>query len=259
MSVLVFPIPSLRLLCVLRRNFIVLKRMLGSNLCCLVIEISVVLFGLGLGLASFIGEVNGLPYMVYISSGLVAYTVSIAVAFEALDALHTRVSVQRTWNAMLLAPLSVADLLLGELVWTACKATVSSMVLLALAAVVGYLPWTGLPILVPVIFGASLSFTALTMCYTALCSSYDQHEYFYSVIQFPMIMLSGMWFPREVMPEYMQVITEYLPLTMLVELVRPLALGEIPANLPKLISYHVIMLVGCLWLAHKLFRRRLQL
>lgn len=81
-------------------NYLVLQRMLGSNIACLLVEGIIVLFGFGLGLGTLVGDVDGVPYIVLIASALAVYTASIASAFEARDARLTRYKVQRTWEAM---------------------------------------------------------------------------------------------------------------------------------------------------------------
>jgi lipooligosaccharide transport system permease protein len=68
--------------------------------------------------------------------------------------------------------------------------------------------------------------------------------------------LSGVFFPREQLPGFMQGLAQWLPLTAAVELIRPLFLGHWPAqaglNLAVLVAYGI----GGFWLALALTRRR---
>ena len=251
------PTVSFRVGYVVLRNLLVLRYMIGSNFACLVLEALVILYGFGLGIGSLVGDVQDTDYIVFVASAIAVFSTSHATVFEALDAVHTRFAVQRTWESMLLAPLRLSDLVLGELLWCALKATTSGLVVLLLACISGYLEFSSLIYVIPAVFLGSLAYGSFVLCYAAICRNYDQHEYYYAIVQFPMVMLSGLFFPRDVMPQYLQSVSEYLPLTKLVELVRPLALGEIPANLFALIGYQILLLIVMTVIAYRLFVRRI--
>jgi lipooligosaccharide transport system permease protein len=68
--------------------------------------------------------------------------------------------------------------------------------------------------------------------------------------------LSGVFFPREQLPGFMQAIAQWLPLTAAVELVRPLFLGQLPAHGLQHLTVLVAYAVGGFWVALALTRKR---
>ena len=67
-------------------------------------------------------------------------------------------------------------------------------------------------------------------CSTRSRKGYDFFTYFFTLVLTPMIFLSGVYFPIEQMPPWLQAIAQVLPLKAAVDLVRPLVLGNIPAD-----------------------------
>jgi hypothetical protein len=75
-------------------------------------------------------------------------------------------------------------------------------------------------------------------------------------VKFP-IRLSGVFFPRDQLQGLPRVISDWLPLTASVELIRPLFLGQWPTQ--DLLHFAVLMVyaVGGFWVALPLIRKRL--
>lgn len=79
------------------------------------------MFGLGYRLGSVMSNntaaFSGVSYIAFLAAGTVSASTMNAASFEALYSVFSRMHVQRTWEAILLAPLSLDDILLGELLW----------------------------------------------------------------------------------------------------------------------------------------------
>ena len=73
---------------------------------------------------------------------------------------------------------------------------------------------------------------------------YDFFTYYFTLVLTPMIFLSGVYFPMEQLPGWLQTIGSVLPLNAAVDLVRPLVLGETPTDVgqPLLV---LLRLRGC--------------
>jgi lipooligosaccharide transport system permease protein len=71
-----------------------------------------------------------------------------------------------------------------------------------------------------------------------------------------MMFLSGIYFPRTQLPDWLQRITDYLPLTAAIELVRPLFLDQWPTHVAVNLSLLVGVSVLAFWLALALTRKR---
>jgi lipooligosaccharide transport system permease protein len=102
-----------------------------------------------------------------------------------------------------------------------------------------------------------MCFAAMGLCFNALARGYDFFSYYFTVILTPMTFLSGVYFPVDALPHWLQVIGRALPLAAAVELARPLALGQAPAGALRsalmLLAYTVVALLVARTLTHRRF------
>lgn len=251
------PTPSLRFVPVWRRNFLVWRKLAIPSILGNLADPMIYMLGLGYGLGTLLPEVGGMPYIAFLAAGAVCFSTMNSATFEALYSAFSRMQVQKTWEAILNAPLSLDDLLLGELVWAASKAALSGAAILAVAAALGLVAsplalWT-----LPLVFLAGLTFAALGLVMTALAPGFDFFMYYFTLFITPMTLLSGVFFPVEQLPAAFQAVSAVLPLAHAVALARPLISGEVPGEA----GLHVAVLAGtavaAFWLALGLARRRL--
>ena len=260
MSTFVFPsYPqlSLRAFAVWRRNFLVWKKLAIPSLLGNLADPMIYLFGLGYGLGGLLPQVGGVSYIAFLASGTVCASTMNAASFEALYSAFSRMHVQKTWEAIMNAPVSLDDVVAGECLWAAAKATLSGTAILIVVTLLGFV---GSPLAIwalPVIFLSGLCFAALGLIVTALAPSYDFFMYYFTLLITPMVLLCGVFFPTDQLPPLVREVGAFLPLTHAVALVRPLLFGEIPAH----IAGHVGALLGtalvAFWIALALTRRRL--
>ena len=248
---------SLRWVAVWRRNWLVWKRLAIPSILGNLADPLLMLFGLGYGLGAMIGEVQGSSYFAFLAAGFVASSTMYAATFESLFSAFSRMHVQRTWEGIVNAPMTLDDVLAGECAWAATKALAAGACMLVIVALFGYAePGFALAAL-PVIVLVGLAFSALGLAVNALANGYDFFSYYMTLVLTPMMMLSGVFFPIEQMPQAIQVAAKVLPLYHGVAVVRPLLSGEIaPAaalHAGVLAAYAVLGF----YLATVLTRRRL--
>ncbi|MFP5344926.1 MAG: nodulation protein NodJ, partial [Gammaproteobacteria bacterium] len=106
---LLFPALSLRWIPVWRRNFLVWRKLFGPSMVGNFVEPLLYLLALGFGLGVFVGEMQGMPYSVFLASGLVCASAMNTATFEGLYSAYTRMAHQQTWGGMLATPLMVGD------------------------------------------------------------------------------------------------------------------------------------------------------
>ena len=119
------------------RHIIVYRTMAWASLCSNVAEPLLMLFAFGYGLGAIVGELAGLPYLVFILPGMMAYTSMFAASFESTVSAYARFKMQRTWDAMLATPLSLTEILLGELLWCTTKAMIAATCVFIVGALFG--------------------------------------------------------------------------------------------------------------------------
>jgi len=248
---------SWRAIAVWRRNFLVWRKLAIPSVLGNLADPMIYLFGLGYGLGSLLPEVGGVSYIVFLASGTVCASTMNAASFEALYSGFSRMHVQKTWEAILNAPVALDDVLAGEWLWAASKATLSGLAIMLVIAALGFVSSPLALWAIPVVFLVGLSFAALGLIVTALAPSYDFFMYYFTLFLTPMVLLCGVFFPVEQLPAALQGIAGQLPLAHAVRVVRPLLLGEYPANAAMHLASLMITALAAYWLALVLTRRRL--
>jgi len=198
------------------------------------------LLGLGYGLGLYIGDMNGIPYMAFLASGILCSSAMNTATFESLYSAFTRMSHQGTWEGILATPVKVQEVIAGELVWAASKSLISGTAILLVAGLLGGVQdWSTAWMAVPVVFLIGLAFAgpALVMC--VISPSYDFFMYYFTLAITPMFLFCGVFYPIDSLPDFVQFLAQGLPLTHAVQLIRPL-LTELPLVNPVV---HVAVLL----------------
>ncbi|MCM2289315.1 MAG: ABC transporter permease, partial [Sulfuritalea sp.] len=152
---------SLRAFAVWRRNFLVWKKLAIPSLLGNLADPMIYLFGLGYGLGGLLPQINGVSYIAFLAAGTVCASTMNAASFEALYSAFSRMHVQRTWEAIMNAPVTLEDVMAGELLWAAAKATLSGMAILLVIWILGLVASPLALWALPVIFLTGLAFAAL--------------------------------------------------------------------------------------------------
>jgi lipooligosaccharide transport system permease protein len=248
---------SRRIFAVWNRNFLVWRKLAIPSVLGNLADPMIYLFGLGYGLGKLLPDVGGVSYIVFLAAGTVCASTMNAASFEALYSAFSRMHVQKTWEAILNAPIDLDDVVGGELLWCATKATLSGVAILVVVAALGLVPSPLALWALPAIFLIALTFSAMGLIVTALAPSYDFFMYYFTLLITPMTLLCGVFFPVDQLPAMAQAIGQALPLTHAVALVRPLLLGQLPVA--PLLNVAVLLLIALVsyWIALVLTRKRL--
>ncbi len=220
-------LPKIRVgaLAVLRRNFLVWRKLIIPALLMNFGEPALYLLGLGFGLGQFVGEMDGMPYLAFLASGIIASSAMTTATFEGMYSVFTRMIPQRTYEAILATPLEVDDILAGEMLWCACKSTISGMAILAVATALGVVnSWEALWV-IPAVFLIGLCFAGPAMIMASFASNYDFFNYYFVLVVTPMFIVCGVFYPINTLPDAMMQFVQVLPLTHAVALARPIVTG----------------------------------
>lgn len=248
---------SLRFMQVWRRNLLVWRKLAIPSMLGNLADPLLYLFGLGYGLGRMLEDINGLSYIGFLAAGIVCSSTMMSASFEAMYSAFSRMQMQKTWEAILNAPLTLDDVVLGELAWAASKSFLSGSAVLIVAAVLGLVPSPLALAVVPLIFLTGLAFAGLGLIMTALSPSYDFFMYYFTLCVTPMMLLCGVFFPLDQLPAAAQTLAQLLPLTHAVALARPLVNGTVPQAWLLHVAVLAAYAIAGFYVALALTRRRL--
>ena len=255
---------SLRFWPVFLRNLLVWRKLAIPSLVGNIAEPLMWLVAFGYGMGALVGQVTlpgptgnvQVPYILFLASGSICMSAMQAASFEALYSAFSRMHVQKTWDGIMNAPVTLDDIVLAEMLWAAFKAlfTVTAILGVMLALGISYSP--KLLVAWPVLLGVGITFSCLALIFNALAKGYDFFTYYFTLFLTPMMFLSGIFFPLEQLPVVVRTISQWLPLTNAVELVRPLFMDQWPTHALRHVAVLVAYAVGGFWLALALTRKR---
>src|ERR687893_515941 len=176
-------------------------------------------FGLGLG-ATVVDEVDGMEYVQFVGTGMVATAVIFSSALPAMFGTFVKHRFQRTYDAILAAPVDVEELVTAEMLWIGIRAGVYGCFPLIVSMLFGLDPAPGM-LLVPLFcFITALGLAAFGIAVAASVSKIDQFNYVTTLVVTPLFLVAGTFFPINDLPEALQAASQLNPLYHLVELVR---------------------------------------
>ena len=257
---------SLRFWPVFLRNLLVWRKLAIPSLVGNIAEPLMWLVAFGYGMGALVGQVSvasagggdavKVPYILFLASGSICMSAMNAATFEALYSAFSRMHVQKTWDGIMNAPVSLDDVVLAEMLWAAFKSlfTVSAILVVMLALGISASP--KLLLAWPILLGVGITFSCIALVFNALAKGYDFFTYYFTLCLTPMMFLSGIFFPLEQLPTIVRLVSQWLPLTNAVALVRPLFMDQWPQQAAQHILVLAAYAVVGFWLALALTRRR---
>jgi len=184
------------------------------------VEPTIYLLAFGFGFGSIVSHVAGYPYVEFVGTGIVATAVLFSSAFPAMFGTFIKYKFQRTYDAILAAPVDTEELVTAEAVWIAARAGVYGCVPLIVAMFFGLDPSWGM-LLVPLIgFLAGLGWGFFGIMIAGFANSFENFNYVMSAVLTPLFLVAGTFFPLDQLPRWAQILGEINPLHQCVQLVR---------------------------------------
>jgi lipooligosaccharide transport system permease protein len=251
---------SMRWWPVFLRNLLVWRKLAIPSLVGNIAEPLMWLVAFGYGMGALVGQitVDGIqvPYILFLASGSICMSAMNAASFEALYSAFSRMHVQKTWDGIMNAPVNLDDIVMAEMLWAAFKSlfTVTAILGVMLGLGISYSP--KLLLAWPVLLGVGITFSCVALIFNALAKGYDFFTYYFTLFLTPMMFLSGIFFPLAQLPPVVRAVSNWLPLTNAVALVRPLFMDQWPADWLRPLLVLAVYAVGGFWVALALTRKR---
>jgi lipooligosaccharide transport system permease protein len=248
---------SARFVHVWRRNLLVWRKLAIPSMLGNLGDPMLYMLGLGYGLGGLLPQVNGTPYITFLAAGTVCYSTMNSATFEVLYSGFSRMHVQRTWEAILNAPLSLDDIVLAETMWAASKSFLSGLAILVIIWGLGLSHSPLTLCIIPLTILIGLTFGSLGLVMTTLAPNYDFFIYYFTLVITPMVLLCGVFFPVSQLPPLLQSVSAVLPLSHAIDLARPLVNDRIPQSALLHVSVLAAYALAGFYVALVLARRRL--
>ena len=223
----------------------------------IVIEPFIMLVAIGFGLGAFVDEIDGVSYAEYLAPGLVASYAMFHATFDSTYGAYLRMETHHIYEAMLFTPIGPEDIVVGEVMWSATRAVFSSTCVLVVAAMLGLVGSPMAVLAIPCAYLIGLMVASIAMILTATATTIGAMNNFFTLFILPMWYVSGVFFPLDRLPDWVQTASWALPLTPSAALVRGVITGETSWPMVLWALEMVAFTLVALTIATVLMRRRL--
>ncbi len=244
-----------------QRNRDVTFRLWRTEFIGITVEPFVVILALGLGLGQFVKLDSGEKYVAFLAPGLLAMFPMFAAVFECAWGSYVRLEMQHTYDAIIATPVSVDDVITGEILWGMTRSVLNAGYILAVAAALN--PWLhmiespwALAIL-PLAVVPGLLFSAISICFASVARAMSQFSYFFNLVINPMFWFGGAFFPFNELPQWARVLGWFIPLTHVVDVYRGFIRGELAWSMVGDMAWVAVATAVFYWLGLMGMRRRL--
>jgi lipooligosaccharide transport system permease protein len=189
------------------------------------VDPTVYLLAFGFGFGSLVSRVGGYDYVDFVGTGTVATAVLFSSAFPGMFGTFIKYKFQRTYDAILAAPVDTEELVTAEALWIGIRAGTYGCAPMIVAMAFGLDPSWGM-LLVPFIgFLAGFGWANFGIAIAARMQSIDNFSYVISAVLTPLFLVAGTFFPIDGLPDWAQTLAQFNPLYHLVQLVRHAVFG----------------------------------
>jgi lipooligosaccharide transport system permease protein len=185
-----------------------------------VIDPAIYLLAFGVGFGTLVATVQGIDYVYFVGTGMVATAVLFSSVFGAMYGVFVKHRFQHTYDAILAAPVDVEELVTAEVAWLGVRAGIYGVAPLVVSMLFGLDPAPGM-LAVPLIGAVTgIGFAGMGVFAAAAVSKIDHFSYIQSAVITPLFLVSGTFFPIDELPRGAQIASNVNPLYHCVELVR---------------------------------------
>jgi len=185
------------------------------------------LAGLGIGVGAYINNMGGMSYTLFLASGLIVTSSMYTAAFECTFGTFIRLEFDKVYDGMLGAPISVKDLVIGEILFAGTKGAFFAFAVLCVTWIFGIIREPMSIITVAVGFLTGVLFASISMYITSFVRNINHFNFYLTGVISPMFFFSGVVFPLENLPDYIRWSAEILPLTHVVKMARAFCVPEL--------------------------------
>jgi len=212
---------------VMSRDVVMFGRYWKATTFSSVMQPLIYLLAFGLGFRSLVPGFVHVKYIPYLATGVVATAVLFSSAFPGMFNTFVRWQFQRTYDAMLAAPVDAEELITAEVLWISLRAGVYGMAPLLVGFAFGLEPAWGM-LLVPLVgVLTGFGFAAFGVLIAAVAKTIDNFNYVTSAVLTPMFLVAGTFFPVSKLPAGIRTVALGNPLYHCVQLVRDCSLDQL--------------------------------
>jgi len=201
------------------------------------------LFSIGIGLGQLVGDVNGptgepISYAMFVAPALLASSAMNGAVYESTMNIFFKMKFAKIYDAILATPMSPTDIAVGEVAWSLMRGALYAVAFLIVVVVMGLMQSVWGLLAVPAALLIGFAFGAVGMAATTFMRTWQDFD-LVQLVTLPLFLFSATFYPLDIYPRSLQILTQFSPLYHGTVLIRGLMLGDVGMFL----LWHVLFLV----------------
>jgi lipooligosaccharide transport system permease protein len=194
------------------------------------------IFVMGLGIGSYIKEIEGVPYLDFVAAGILGSAAIMQATFECTYGSFFRMRIQNTFEGIISTPMSADEVGLAEITWGAARGLVNSTLVFLILLAMGIFHRWQVAFLPALMFLAAFNFAAIALLVTSRIAQMEYFRFYFAGFVLPAQFICGTFFPVSRFPDAIQLFAWAIPFTSYIDISRSLMLDR-PARalIPELL------------------------
>lgn len=216
------------------------------------------LFSIGIGLGALVGSFDGpggqpISYAEFVAPALLAASAMNGAVLESTMNVFFKLKFGKIYDGMLTTPIQSMDIAVGEITWCLIRGLIYAVGFVAITLLMGLTTGWLWPLALVAAVLIGFAFAACGLAATTYMKSWQDFD-LVQLVTLPLFLFSATFWPLDLLPPALQVVTRISPLYHGVELIRGSMLGVLDWSMLGHVAFLLIM--GSVGLA--ITRRRLE-
>jgi lipooligosaccharide transport system permease protein len=189
------------------------------------------LFSIGIGLGQLVGDVTGpggtpISYAMFVAPALLASSAMNGAVYESTMNIFFKMKFAKLYDAILATPMRPSDIAIGEVTWSLMRGALYAVAFLIVVIAMGLMQSMWGLLAIPAALLIGFAFGAAGMAATTFMRTWQDFD-LVQLVTLPLFLFSATFYPLEVYPRALQIITQFSPLYHGTVLIRGLMLGDV--------------------------------
>jgi lipooligosaccharide transport system permease protein len=216
---------------VFRRDLMAWQKYAFSSITINIFEPMAYFLALGFGLGAYLTLSGGGSLIQFMAPGMLGLTALNAATFDACWGAYERLNYNGVYESMVTAPVDPLEIAAGEYIWEGFRAALYGSIFLAVITALGLVhSWWSL-LTLPILVLSGIVFAMPALAVAMMVKTQEHLFYYFSLVATPMVMISGVFFPLDRMPYWLQIVAWCTPLYHSVNICRALVMGHLTSGL----------------------------
>jgi len=196
-----------------------------------------------IGITSATVNTQQTKYVDFLIPGLIGFSILVNPMFSLVE-ISSQYKKNKLFKQLSLTPISKMEWLISKILFYILLSALSFLIMVAVGILVFDAHITLTPWLIPFFIIGQMLFASLGMLVGTLAKNPETAGVIGNVVTFPMMFLSGTFFPLSIMPDYLQSVAHVLPLFYVIEgLNNVMVFGNISGTLIDIAVVAVIAII----------------